>query len=378
MNTSLSTRASGCIGWSIGLLVTVLLAGCSPSSSGPSAPPPVPVVVATAEKRDFLDLIEALGTVRANESVILTVNVTEKIIDLNFEDGQRVEEGDILLRLDDGEEQALINEANANLNREETQLRRVRDLVAANAMPKERLDEQQALYDIARARIQALEAILEDHTIRAPFSGILGLRNVSLGALLSPGDQITTLDDLSVVKVDFAVPEVFLASLQVGMTISARSAAYRDDTFEGEVISIDSRVDPVTRSVQVRAELPNPDLKLRPGMLLTLVLLRERVETLLIPEEAIIPVRDRRYVYIVKEDNTAERREVTTGRRRIGEVEILDGIKPGEIVVTEGAIRLRPGASVRITRETPINSRQELRERALRQNNASAEGGNES
>jgi membrane fusion protein (multidrug efflux system) len=187
--------------------------------------------------------------------------------------------------------------------------------------------------------------------ITAPFAGVLGLRQVSPGSLVTPGTPIATLDDISVIKLDFSVPERFLAVLARDQDISARSETYPDRAFEGKVTSVDSRIDPVTRSIAVRAEIPNPDLLLRPGMLMAVQLFREPRDTLAVPEIAILQVGMDSFVFRVTAEETAERVAVELGARRKGEVEIVRGLTAGDRIVTEGAVKLRDGARVSLAED---------------------------
>ena len=180
----------------------------------------------------------------------------------------------------------------------------------------------------------------------APFDGVLGLRLISPGTLVQPGDKITTLADISLIKADFSIPESFLSALKIGQKINANSAAYQDRHFEGVVAAIDTRVDPVTRSVMVRAEIPNEDGSLLPGMLLTIDLRSNIQISLAVPEQAIVPIVDRKYVFLVTGENTVEQREITIGRRQPGIVEVLEGLKVGEPVITLGTHRVRRGQTV--------------------------------
>jgi membrane fusion protein (multidrug efflux system) len=183
--------------------------------------------------------------------------------------------------------------------------------------------------------------------IRAPFDGRVGLRRVSLGSLISPGTVVTTLDDTSTIKLDFTIPETFLSAVRPGLDITARSVAYPDVSFSGRVASLDSRVDPATRSVTVRALLPNPEGLLKPGMFLTVRLSRGATDALLVPEHALVPEQGDVYVFVVK-DETAEKRRIRTGQRRVGDVQVVDGLVAGELVVTEGTQKLRDGVAVRL------------------------------
>jgi membrane fusion protein (multidrug efflux system) len=182
--------------------------------------------------------------------------------------------------------------------------------------------------------------------ITAPFDGVLGFRQVSPGTLVTPGTMIATLDDVSTIKLDFSVPETYLANVAPGLAVSARSAAYPDTEFEGTVASVDSRVDPVTRAVIVRATLPNPGAKLRPGMLLSVQLRKPARDALVLPEIALVQTGERASVFRVKADNSVEQVDVVTGARRRGEVEIVEGLAAGERIVVEGTVKLRPGAKV--------------------------------
>jgi membrane fusion protein (multidrug efflux system) len=169
--------------------------------------------------------------------------------------------------------------------------------------------------------------------------------------VVSPLTVITTLDDTSSIKLDFDVPEVFISRLTIGLSVNARSAAWPDLVFHGTVISIDTRVDPISRTITVRALLPNEEARLRPGMFLTVSMLKDDVRSLVVPEQAIVPERSKQYVYVVDGENIVARREVTTGRRRPGEIEVLDGLAPGDLVIIEGTQKARPGQPVQITEQ---------------------------
>ena len=258
--------------------------------------------------------------------------------------------GEILVELNNAEEHALLEEAQAMVEEASSQYQRVRSLAAEGTAARSLLDERRREWETARARLAAIESRLADRLVRAPFAGVVGLRNLSLGALVEPGDLVTTLDDDSVMKLEFAVPSTYLATLRPGLAIEASAHAYGEREFNGEVRSIDSRVDPVTRSILVRAMLPNPDRVLKPGMLMTVELLKNPRQAAVIPEEALIPEGQNQYVLVVDEaqENRAERRAVKIGARRPGEVEILEGLMPGEKVITHGTLTVRPGQTVAI------------------------------
>ena len=306
------------------------------------------VTVALAATHEFVDVIEAIGTTKANESIELTAKATETIGALNFEGGQKVEAGFVVAELTSREQSADLAAARAELNEAKLNFDRVNDLSLKGFSTKAQLDQATAARDSAAAKVRSLESRVTDRLIKAPFAGVLGLRRVSVGSLVKPGDIITTLDDISLIKVDFTVPEVFLGALVVGMPIRGGVEAYPSRAFEGKVVGIDTRIDPVSRSVAVRAEISNQDGVLRSGMLMTVAVLKNQRVALAVAEQSLVPLDDKQYVYVVMPDMKAERREVKIGTRIPGVVEILGGLKVGDKVVVDGTIRLRPGADVKI------------------------------
>jgi membrane fusion protein (multidrug efflux system) len=306
------------------------------------------VIVSEAVIVPFPLSAEALGNARANEAVEIRPQITAALVEILFDEGQRVRRGEVLVRLENSEPLADLAAARAALVDSESQYRRSLELFKTRVVSESQLEQLEAQRDADQAAVNAAQARLDHTVIRAPFDGQLGLRRVSLGSIVSPSTVITTLDDTSLIKLDFDVPEVFLARLERGLTVTAHSAAWPDHQFRGEVISIDTRVDPISRTVTVRALLPNSDGHLRPGMFLTVTVLKEDVRALMVPEQAIVPERSNQYVYLVGADNVVERREVHSGRRRPGEVEILDGLEPGALVITEGTQKVRPGQQVEI------------------------------
>jgi len=315
-----------------------------------AAAPATSVIVAAARLERFEDHIEALGTLRASESVELSSSITETVSAVYFEDGDRVAAGKLLVEMTSDEEHAQLEEARAMVEEARRQYERVQSLQQQGTAAASLLDERRRDWVTARARLAAIESRLKDRLIKAPFAGVVGLRNVSVGALVEPGDVITTLDDDSRMKLEFPVPSLHLASLRAGMPVVAVTAAYGAREFRGEVKAIDSRIDPVTRSVLVRAMLPNSDRALRPGMLMRVDLLRNIRQSLVIPEEALLPVGARQFVLVVNEaeNNTVARREVRLGARRPGRAEILEGLQAGEKVITHGTTRVKPGDQVTI------------------------------
>ena len=315
----------------------------------PGAGQSVPVIVAPAVRAELVDRVEALGTTRANETVRLTASVTETVRQILFDDGQMVEAGDILVVLNKAEEEADLRAAEAILTERQLAFERAQELESRQFTTTAQLDERRAALLEAEAAIEAVKARIANRVVRAPFAGVVGFRNISPGALVEPGDLITTLDDLSVIKLDLTVPAVFLTTLTRGLDIVAKARALDDRSFDGTVSSIDSRVDPVTRSITVRALIPNADGTLKPGLLMTADLLKNPREGIVIPEEALIPQGSDTHVLVVDPDtDTAERREVEIGLRRPGSVEVLSGLEEGELIITHGTQRVRPGQAVTI------------------------------
>lgn len=329
----------------VGAVALKYMSNQSSTSQRQGGMPAIPVVAATVGHIEFANSVEAIGTARANESVDVMTRVTDTISRIAFQDAGQVEAGDILVELTNEEEAAALVEARAGLEAANKQYARIQDLVANRTTSQARLDEALSERDRGKARVRALEAKMADRIIRAPFAGVLGLRQVSVGSLVRPGDLITTLDDISVVKLDFSVSERYLANLSAGQVIAARNVAWPNVEFEGKVQSIDSRIDPVTRAVMVRALVPNPDRRLRPGMLLAIELIMDSHQALGVPEGALVPIKDNVTVWVVETgadgQSKAEKRGVVTGLRIKGQVEILEGLLDGELVIVEGVHNIR-------------------------------------
>lgn len=324
------------------VVVSRLLQPNAATAEGPG------VVVAEATRLAFPLAVEAIGTARANESVEIRPEISETITAIRFREGERVEAGEVLVELGDAEPKAAVAAARAALVDSESQARRARQLFETSTLSESALDTRLARRDADRAALAAAEARLADTRVRAPFAGRLGLRRVSLGSLVTPDTVITTLDDTDPIKLDFDVPETALSRLDTGLRVEAHSAAWRDVVFRGRIATIDTRVDPVSRTVAVRALLPNPEEQLRPGMFLTVELLHDDVSALVVPEQTIVPEQSRQFVLVVGEGDVVEKREVRTGRRRPGLVEVLDGLVAGERVIAEGTQKAQPGRPVEV------------------------------
>jgi membrane fusion protein (multidrug efflux system) len=306
------------------------------------------VVVAPATRIPFPLTVEAIGTAGANESVEVRPKISATVERIAFTEGQVVAAGDVLVELDDAEALAAVAAAKASLVDAESRCRRAQELFRSELTSASDLETLEARRDASRSALDAAEARLAETIVRAPFAGRLGLRRVSAGALVGPSIVITTLDDTDPIKLDFDVPETALGRLAADLPIEARSAAWPDTTFDGSVTTIDTRVDPVSRTVTVRARVENPRGLLRPGMFLTVRLLRRDVTALVVPEQAIVPERSEQFVFVVGGEEVVEKRRVSTGRRRPGQVEVLEGLTEGELVIAEGTQKARDGEKVEI------------------------------
>lgn len=333
------------------MAVTALL-GLVAAMVAANSPPEV--IVSPVARVEISDPIEALGTLRANESAELTASITETISEIRFSDGERVQAGQVLATLTNREQLAELAGAEADLAEARRQFERIEDLAERGQEARAMLDQRRRELETAQARLAAVEARLSDRLITAPFDGVLGLRNVSVGSLMTPGRVITTLIDDSVMKLDFGIPEVLMAQIRPGLPLAAHTRAWPDENFTGEVVSLSNEVDPVTRAFQVRAELPNPDGKLRPGMLMMVTLSASEREAIVVPEEAILSRGRSHHVLVLEtgsDDTTVRRQTVTLGRRLPGRVEILTGLESGERVVIHGGFRLSEGQVVRVRAE---------------------------
>jgi membrane fusion protein (multidrug efflux system) len=332
---------------------------------GLSGPPTVEVD--TVKTGRIVETRESVGTVRAYEAITVTAKIAGVIGEIGFEEGQKVKAGDTLIQLDAAERKAEIEQAIAEANRAVAlrnevviKLERAQALNRTGAGTGAQVEDLTAQVKSlegalasAQAQRKAAEARLEDLTIRAPFAGRVGTRAVSLGAYISPGTRVTSLDDLSRVRLDFAVPENLLGRLKPGQTVNATSAAYKGRVFKGTVSTIDTRIDQTTRTVRLTAEFDNPDEALKPGMFLSVALeVTVKDDAIVVPEEAIVSEGLRQIVYPVK-DGKVERRVIRLGQRQGGKAEVVEGLSAGETIVVLGVQRVRPGADV-ITR--PLGS----------------------
>lgn len=331
------------------LALVGLEAAPAPAARGGGQGGPIGVAVSPVRVGTVIDRAEAVGTVRARDSVSITAKVTGIVTAIRFQEGQRVREGDQLVDLDAGAVRAELDQARALFDDARSQVVRARQLQPGQSIAAQRLETLEAVARQAEGRVRQAQARLEELRVAAPFSGRVGLRQVSVGALVQPGTLVTTLDDIARVRVEFSVPEVFLARVQAGATVVARSSAFGDRRFTGTVAVVDTRIDTNTRTIRVISEFDNADEALKPGLFMTVeVVLSRRDDAMLVAEEALDPLGDRNFVYVIR-DNRARRVEIRVGQRLQGEVEVLSGVQPGDHVVVRGIQRLRNDAPVRVT-----------------------------
>jgi membrane fusion protein (multidrug efflux system) len=317
-----------------------------PGGAGGKRPPPL-VQAVPAERHRFADTIEAVGTARANEQVTLASAVTERVERVLFDDGMAVGRGQLLAVLSQGQEEAALSGARAAQAQAGAQYERIRSLYDRGFATRAQLDLQQATAARARADAAEATAAIGDRMIRAPFAGLVGLRTISAGAVVQPGTPLVTISDVSRIKLDFTVPETQLAGLAVGQPVEAAAAAFAGEVFRGTIASIDPTIDPASRAVLVRAVLPNPGARLKPGMLLNVLVRRSTREAFAVPEMAIMGRGDERFVFVVGPDGKARRVPVKTGLRDGGLVEVA-GLPPGARVIAEGVVKVADGMTVRL------------------------------
>jgi membrane fusion protein, multidrug efflux system len=310
------------------------------------------VDVAQVGTHEFSDSVRALGTAQARESISIVSKVTDTIRAIKFESGDRVKTGQILVEMANIQQTAALNQALAQLDVDNSAYERSKELFDKGFNSKATLDVADAKRKSSQAQVEVLRSTLADRTIRAPFNGVVGLRTASPGMLATPGTQIGTLDDTSVIKLDFDVSESELTKMKKGVPLIAKTSAYPDREFSGQIDEVDSRVNPTTRTVRVRALLPNPTGVLRPGMLMTVDVHAGQSTSLSAPEIAVSEQGDLVSVYRVASNGggppRAEQVNITAGRRQDGQVEVLSGLRAGDTIITSGVVQLRTGQVVRI------------------------------
>ena len=331
------------------LTLSILVAGCSDQSASSRQQPAKPVVVLKSYLTTLHDRVEALGTAQADESVNITAKVSGRLEHIHFSDGQQVSKGQVIARMDQDEERAQLAAAEAQLVEHQREIKRIETLLARKAAATRDLDERRTLAAVTASTIKEIKARIQELTLTAPFAGRLGIRRVSPGALIQPGTLITTLDAAEKIKLDFTVASTQLNGVTTGVAVEATSDILPDEIFRGVITGMDSRIDPVTRSMLLRAELDNSQGKLIPGMLMRVVLLSRERQALMVPEESITQKQGKHFLTLVDADNRVEVRAVEIGLRARGVVEVRHGVSAGEMVVVRGMGFVRTGQKVSIS-----------------------------
>ncbi|WP_395022530.1 efflux RND transporter periplasmic adaptor subunit [Dongia sp.] len=332
------------------------------------APPPSPVETAIAATEDMPRAFETIGTMMAAHQVTVAPELEGRVEKINFESGQQVKAGDVLVQLDASTQRADLATYQAQARLASANLARTKDLAAKQYSTKQSVDQLQSELDQARAGIAKSQAIIDRMVVKAPFAGTLGIRQVNLGQYLSPGTMIVTLTDLETLFVDFTLPEQDRAQLSIDQPVEFRVDAFPDRVFQGEIAAIDPQVDPSMRAVKVRAALGNTDHKLQPGMYARIrVILPEQPNVVMIPEPAVDYTVYGESVYRLtllpdKKDPDgkpvykAEQTFVTVGARFDGKVAVLKGVNNGDIVVVGGQLKLHNGAEVILSEQKSLQN----------------------
>lgn len=314
---------------------------------------------AVVEPRAFSDRIEVLGVAKGRQSVTITSNTTELVTAVRFRDGDHVREGQVLVDLKASEEDAGLLEAQTRLAQAEREAARWRTLAERGVAPRATAEQYQAAADAARAAVAAASSRKLDRVIRAPFSGVVGLTDIAPGALITPGTAIVSLDELSVIRVDFKAPERYLPVLTEGAAIVARPDAWPGEAIRGRIERLDSRIDPATRAITARAEFPNPGGRLKPGMMLRVTIEHGARQALAIPEAAVQFEGEEAFVYVITprgQGASARKQPVDVGATQGGFAEILSGLRPGEAVVADGLNRIQDGQPVKVGKPAPAGA----------------------
>jgi membrane fusion protein (multidrug efflux system) len=316
-------------------------------------PPPALIEAVRAQSSRWPGAVTAIGDLRAVNGVRVANEIAGVVDRIEFESGQRVQTGDLLIHLDDQTDVAALATAQAEARRARQQFERFSDLIGQSAVSQSQFDEARATYEAAQARVSEQQALLAKKSVRAPFSGTLGLRQVDQGEFLAVGTPIVEINTLDPIQVDFTIGEAELPRIQTGDSVEVRVAAYPDEIFSGEILALESSVRPATRTIEVRARLGNPDRLLRPGMFAEVTVF-EGIDrpVITVPRTAISYNTYGDFVYRVTEgedQQVVERVQVRTGESRDGQIEVIEGLEAGALIVSSGLQRLRNGQAVRVS-----------------------------
>ncbi len=321
-------------------------------AGGAGGPPPgMPVKAGVVKTGRIAEEVSAVGTLLANESVMIRPELDGRIAAIHFAEGHLVRKGEKLVSLDSSEIEAQLAAVDAALNLNRSRMKRAEELHAKNFISAQALDEARENLNQSIARKDEIQAKLDKMTIKAPFEGVAGLRQVSPGAYVKAGQDIARLEGIGTLKLDFRVPELYLGRLRQQQEVQVRVDAFANEVFGGAIYAIEPAVDEQTRTVLLRARVPNPEVRLKPGMFARVhLVLGTRENALLIPEQALVPRGTERYVYRVA-DGKAVLAKVEIGVRRPGEIEITKGLTAGETIVIDGQLKLQDGSPIAVLKD---------------------------
>ncbi|MGF1695026.1 efflux RND transporter periplasmic adaptor subunit [Vibrio lamellibrachiae] len=329
------------------LALSILVSASSTQAKRPSGPQAVTVITEEVQIHQISQSLTLVGKLEAKQAVVISPEVAGKVTQIPVSANQNVKQGQLLIQLNDDKAKAALNEARAYLNDEKRKLAEFERLAKRNAITQTSIDGQKASVEIAQARLDAAKANLKDLNISAPFSGTIGFIDLSRGELVSAGSQLVTLDDLSVMQLDLHVPERYLSRLSQGMKVEITTSAWGNQSFEGELVGIDSRVNMETLNLRVRVHFQNPETLLKPGMLASASMAFPVIEAPIIPAQALEYSGTKRFVYVIGDDNKAKRTEVVLAERVENQVVIAEGVEIGEKIVVQGIVNMRDGVSVK-------------------------------
>lgn len=310
------------------------------------AMPPTPVEVAKPTREAVVESASAVGSLRANEAVVLRAELPGRIEEIHFEEGSRVAKGALLFTLDASLVRAEVAEWEATVAQSQREMDRANDLVTRKLAAQNDLDVKRSALAVDQARLASAKTRLSKSQIRAPFGGMVGLRQVSVGEYIQVADELVSLVQVDPLKVDFRVPETLASRVAAGQDVTVSLDAFPGEPFEGKVYAVDPQVDVQTRSVMLRATIPNHEGRLRPGLFANVrVELSRRADSLTIPEQALWPQGGKQFVYVIRAGKS-ELQEVRLGKRTAGRVEILSGLVPDSDVIIAGQLKIGPGSPV--------------------------------
>jgi membrane fusion protein (multidrug efflux system) len=334
------------------LSVLLLLPGCKPKQGAggpPGGMPPIQVVAVDAKLQPVTESLSLVGSITPNEMVEIKSETDGIVQEINFKEGERVEQGRLLVKLDDTKLAAVVAQADANLQLSAANYERAKQLFKDNLIARQEYEQAASIHAVNQASVDLQRRQLKDARILAPFAGIVGARQISPGQVMMRSAILTWLVDLDTVKVEVNVPERYLQELKIGRPLEFSVAAFPGEKFRGEVYFVSPQVNESLRTALVKARIPNPDAKLRGGMFASLELtLKVRDSAIVIPEPAIMSNGDNFSVFVVDKDGNAQIRPIQVGLRLPGKAEVLKGLNVGDKVVVEGVQKLRPGGPVKL------------------------------